>query len=99
MSHVESHEEPKKGLYSVNAARNILLKSVLDRAYKKDQRMICVCKHCMRGSRRSYYLISHLEAIKVHFVLVNTAWSDVEGIRGRLMTSRAAERDLGAISV
>ena len=53
----------------------------------------------MRGSQRSYYLISHLEAIKSHFILVNTAWSDVVGIRGRLISVKTAERDLGALSV
>ena len=61
--------------------------------------MILVCEHCRRGSQRSYYLISHLEAIKSHFIFVNTAWSDVVGIRGRLISVKTAERDLGALSV
>ena len=53
----------------------------------------------MRGSQRSYYLISHFEAIKFHFIFVNTAGSDVVGINRRLMTVKTAERDLGALSV
>ena len=36
MSHVESHEETKREFISVNAARNVLLKSVLDKACKRD---------------------------------------------------------------
>ena len=99
MSHVESLEETKERFISVNAARNVLLKSVLDKAYRRDERMIRVCKYCMRGSQRSYYLISHFEAIKFHFIFVNTAGSDVVGIRRRLMTVKTAERDLGALSV